>query len=130
MIMGERYDPYAVDLISDCEQCAMALHLFNQFGLPPKHRLQIFKRVLCLRPCGTTDHEVGSDCQRYHDAAKDMVVETLFYCDYGYNITVGSNSVIGAECRVSDSGKVAIGKNVVISPCVTLLCQSYAINPL
>jgi acetyltransferase-like isoleucine patch superfamily enzyme len=41
-------------------------------------------------------------------------VSAPFYCNYGYNISIGDNAIIGPDCRFRDSGRIAIGKNTKI----------------
>lgn len=43
-----------------------------------------------------------------------FLVEQPFYCDFGYNISVGENFYTNFGCVILDPGKVTIGDNVWI----------------
>lgn len=58
-----------------------------------------------------------------------MVVEAPFHCDYGYNISIGDDVLIGADCRISDTCSVSIGARCIFSPNVKLVSAGYAIDP-
>lgn len=45
-----------------------------------------------------------------------IVVEPNFWCDYGYNITVGENFYMNHNCVILDGAKVELGDNVFIAP--------------
>lgn len=44
------------------------------------------------------------------------IVEQNFWCDYGYNITVGNNFYMNHDCIILDGAKVEFGDNVFIAP--------------
>lgn len=46
----------------------------------------------------------------------DIVVTAPFYCDYGFNISVGSNFYTNHNCTILDGAKVTFGDNVFIAP--------------
>lgn len=45
-----------------------------------------------------------------------VLVESNFYCDYGYNIHVGENFYMNHNCVILDGAKVEFGDNVFIGP--------------
>ena len=47
---------------------------------------------------------------------KQITVEQNFWCDYGYNISVGENFYMNHNCVILDGAKVEFGDNVFISP--------------
>lgn len=47
---------------------------------------------------------------------KNILVESNFYCDYGYNIHVGENFYMNHNCVILDGAKVEFGDNVFIGP--------------
>lgn len=49
---------------------------------------------------------------------KQILIEQPFYCDYGRNIEVGENFYANVNLVILDCGKVTIGDNVFIAPCV------------
>lgn len=50
------------------------------------------------------------------DAADPPFIEPPFYCDYGYNIHMGSGSYANFGLTVLDACRVEIGKRVLIGP--------------
>lgn len=51
----------------------------------------------------------------------NAIVTSPFYCDYGYNITIGKSFYSNRNLNILDGGKVTIGDNVFIAPncCIT-----------
>lgn len=47
---------------------------------------------------------------------KNPIVEQDFWCDYGYNISVGDNFYMNHNCIILDGAKVEFGDNVFIAP--------------
>jgi acetyltransferase-like isoleucine patch superfamily enzyme len=41
-------------------------------------------------------------------------VATPFHCDYGYNLSIDDNVIIGPNCHLLDSAKITIGKDTKI----------------
>ena len=46
----------------------------------------------------------------------NILVESNFQCDYGYNIYVGENFYMNHNCVILDGAKVEFGDNVFIAP--------------
>ena len=149
MLQGEYYLPYTLSLITDRNQCAAAVYRFNQACQNPAlnfahmDRERLFREIVNLRP--TPDQpEVGSPLPNgageepsvRADAViprgsigQGCVIEAPFQCDYGYNLNIGSDVVIGPNCRIADTCLVQLGNGVVISPGVTLMCSTYGVDP-
>lgn len=47
---------------------------------------------------------------------KNILIESNFYCDYGYNIIVGENFYMNHNGVILDAAKVEFGDNVFIGP--------------
>ncbi|MCJ1294931.1 Maltose acetyltransferase [Xylographa carneopallida] len=140
MLRGEYYLPYTPALMADREQCAAAVWRFNNSTNPtngnsPEERLRFFKAILSLRPSAEPlpPTAEGRDQDPAYlpvgSVGPGVVVEAPFHCDYGYNINIGSNVIIGPDCRITDTCAVTIGNNVVFSPGVKLVCATYGIDP-
>lgn len=54
-------------------------------------------------------------------------IEPNFFCDYGYNITLGKNFYANHNCTILDAAQVTIGDNVMLGPNV---CITTATHPL
>ena len=137
MLRGEHYLPYTPALMADREQCSAAVWRFNNTTNPayvvsPEERLRLFKAIVNLQPTPEPSSD-GRSSDLAHlprgSMGPGVVVEAPFHCDYGYNITIGSNVVIGPDCRITDTCAVKIGNNCVFSPNVKLVCVTYPIDP-
>ena len=47
---------------------------------------------------------------------QNFLIEQPFYCDYGYNISIGENFYANHNLIILDPGKVEFGDNVFIGP--------------
>src|SRR6185369_10779091 len=47
-------------------------------------------------------------------------VTTPFHCDYGYNLSIAENVVVGPNCHLLDSARICIGRNTKIGARVTI----------
>lgn len=50
------------------------------------------------------------------NTSETLLIEQPFYCDYGYNIEIGSNFYANMNCIILDEAKVSFGNNVFIAP--------------
>ena len=62
-------------------------------------------------------------------AGKNTVVTPPFYCDYGYNITVGDNFYANYNLIILDVAPVKIGDNVFIAPNVSIYTAGHPVHP-
>ena len=46
----------------------------------------------------------------------EITVEQNFWCDYGYNISVGENFYMNHNCTILDCAKIEFGDNVFVAP--------------
>jgi acetyltransferase-like isoleucine patch superfamily enzyme len=60
---------------------------------------------------------------------QEVVVEAPFTCDYGYNINIGNNVLIGRNCTILDPVEISIGDNCFVGPNVTLLGATTFADP-
>ena len=147
MLKGESYFPFSPALVEDRERCAAAIWRFNNstnpsHGVSPEERSRLFKAILTLRPPRERDSSVegpGHSSSAPNSTppvplligsvGERVVVEAPFHCDYGYNISIGDDVLIGADCRISDTCSVSIGARCIFSPNVKLVSAGYAIDP-
>jgi len=52
-------------------------------------------------------------------------IEAPFYCDYGVNISLGSDCFINANCVFLDCNTITVGNNVLIGPAVQLYTATH-----
>ena len=82
-------------------------------------------------------------CHRYNASAPDLDAATLhellgrptdayleppFFCDYGYNITLGRNCYANHNLVVLDCAEVTLGDNVFIGPNVVLSTAGHPVD--
>lgn len=146
MLKGNYYQPFSPALIEDRENCIAALWRFNNatnpsHGVSPEERSRLFRAILGIRPTpepmppsngadGTSSIPPSMSIPMpFGSVGERVVVEAPFHCDYGYNITIGDDVLIGADCRISDTCQVTIGSRCIFSPNVRLVCATYPIDP-
>ncbi|KAF2085895.1 trimeric LpxA-like protein, partial [Saccharata proteae CBS 121410] len=128
MISGDHYHPFNPQLVQEREDCKIALSRFNNaltMGVSRQERSRLFRLILepphlkqqlpPIQPAGS----LGEDVQ----------VEAPFTCDYGYNIMIGDEVVIGANCTIIDPVRVSIGPRCVIGPNVCIYAGTVSTNP-
>lgn len=58
----------------------------------------------------------------------DIVITAPFYCDYGFNISVGKNFYTNHNCTILDGAPVKFGDNVFIAPNCVFSTAGHAID--
>ena len=139
MLKGLYYYPNTPALVADRENCIQAIWRFNNatnpsHGVSPEERMRLFRAILTLRPTPEPPLSNGEPAPSttslpFGQVGERVIVEAPFHCDYGYNITVGDDVLIGADCRISDTCAVNIGARCIFSPNVKLICATYPIDP-
>lgn len=64
---------------------------------------------------------LGSTGNQFH-------IEPPFYCDYGYNITIGENFYSNYNCTILDCAPVTFGDNVLLAPNVSIYTAGHPIH--
>ncbi len=111
MLAGELYDPNDQELSKDRERARALMTAFNQ-SKPgdPEARSQLLDQLL--------------------QVSGKAMIEPPFYCDYGYNISVGKNFFANFSCTILDVNKVTIGSGVMFGPMVQLYTASHPIDAI
>jgi len=99
MLAGELYDAnYNSELIKDRMRAKNLCIKYNKLkSTDIKKRDKLIKKIL-----GATGN--------------NLLIEPNFWCDYGYNISVGENFYMNHNCVILDCAKVEFGDNVFIAP--------------
>lgn len=63
--------------------------------------------------------------ERLGHVGKDTVVRPPFFCDYGYNIRLGSGVFLNFNCVILDVVEVAIGDRTQIGPAVQIYAADH-----
>lgn len=58
-----------------------------------------------------------------------LIVEPVFFCDYGVNIRFGDNVYFNHNCVILDAAPVVIGSNVLFGPGVHLYTSTHPLDP-
>jgi len=99
MLDGELYDAnYNENLIKDRLKAKAICYKYNKLN-PSKVKM---REKLIKKLFGST--------------GKNFFIEQSFWCDYGYNISIGENFYINHNCVILDCAKVEFGDNVFIAP--------------
>lgn len=134
MILGQPYLAWRDEtLLDDRKQCKLAIERFNQASLhatatSPEERTRLFTAI--LDPAKRADTKWDSrpslppmapTFNRPSRIGHRVVIEAPFKCDYGYNIEIGDDVVIEANCYMKDPCEIIIGHRVHIGEGVRLI---------
>ncbi len=109
MLQGLQYDPRDEELDTDRHNAKRLCYEFN--NLHPNDVENRLKTVAEL--FGNGD---------------DAWIEPPFFCDYGYNISVGKEFYANHGLTILDTSTVTIGDDVLIGPRVTIACATHPLN--
>lgn len=102
---------YNLQFEKEIEKCKEICHRYNQ--LSPYDR-QAQREIL--------KNLIGK-------MGKDVIITPPFWCDYGYNITLGDNFYSNHNMIITDGAKVTFGDNVFIAPNCCFTTAEHAIDP-
>lgn len=66
----------------------------------------------------------------FSDVGKNIQIEPPFFCDYGYNISLGRGVFINFNATILDCARVHIGDFVKFGPGVQLYTAGHSLNPV
>lgn len=111
MIAGEKYDALDAEIIAQrmrAHDLCHALSLIKPSDLEGKNA--IMRELL-------------------PNAPKSSFITPPFFCDYGWNITLGKQFYCNTGCVILDGAPVKIGEHVLLAPNVHIYTATHAINP-
>ncbi|KAI0811569.1 hypothetical protein GGR55DRAFT_106893 [Xylaria sp. FL0064] len=131
MLLGREYYPFDEELVLERQRCSAACWRFNNStnpntGVSAAERSRLFRDILNPREPINLSPQMISSATRAGRVGQEVVVEAPFTCDYGYNITIGNNVMIGRNCTILDPVEISIGDNCIIGPNVTLLGATFS----
>ena len=109
MLGGELYDPLDPELCRERQRCR---ELCKQLNDSPEDQQEERSRIL-------------ADLFGY---SSDAWIQPPFFCDYGFNIALGSKVFFNFNCVVLDVMRVEIGSNVLFGPAVQIYTATHPIS--
>ena len=123
MLIGKPYRHWIDNqLLEDRQQCKAAVERYNRAALPseslsPDERARFFAAI--LNPAQRKNSHLNENTttlMRVGRIGHRTIVETPFYCDYGYNLTIGEDVVIQPGCYMQDPCEIIIGNRAIVGP--------------
>ncbi len=111
MLAGELYDAQDSELSRERQRCRDLCKLFND----SREDQQEERRKILGELLG---------------ASNDAWIQPPFYCDYGYNITLGKKVFFNFNCIVLDVMHVEIGSNVLFGPSVQIYTAAHPLSAM
>jgi len=110
MLAGELYNALDPQLSEERLKARLLIKALNDTREDqPEERIQILKELL-------------------PNAGEGLWLQPPFYCDYGYNITLGKNVFFNFNCVILDVAAVIIGSRTLFGPNVQIYTATHPIN--
>ncbi|WBX91092.1 sugar O-acetyltransferase [Achromobacter mucicolens] len=68
-------------------------------------------------------------CERLASVGEGALIRPPFHCDYGYNISLGTNVFMNFNCVILDVVQVTIGEGTQIGPAVQIYTADHPQDP-
>jgi maltose O-acetyltransferase len=107
MLAGELYDPADAEIQADQAATKVWLGRYNASATASREER---RRLLA---------------ERLTHAGDGAVIRPPFYCDYGYNISLGAGAFLNFNCVILDVCAVVIGDKTQIGPGVQLIAADH-----
>lgn len=109
MLIGNCYNSRDPELLEDYHSARLLLKAYNNLESTSNKRSNILTHLLgCYSP--------------------GVWIEAPFFCDYGYNISLGENTFINMNCVFLDCNRITIGENGLIGPHVQIYTVNHPLN--
>jgi maltose O-acetyltransferase len=67
--------------------------------------------------------------ERFASVGEEAFIRPPFFCDFGYNISLGAGAFLNYNCIVLDVEAVVIGEGTAIGPAVQILASDHPRDP-
>jgi maltose O-acetyltransferase len=67
--------------------------------------------------------------ERFASVGAEALIRPPFFCDYGYNISLGPGAFLNYACIILDVEPVSIGEGTAIGPAVQILAADHPRDP-
>lgn len=110
MLAGKPYKSFEPQLFEERQFAKDLVYQINQLHpFKLEQRNEFFKKLF------------GHTGAQFH-------IEPPFYCDYGYNISIGENFYSNYNCIILDCAPVTIGDNVLLAPNVAIYTAGHPLH--
>ncbi|WP_278842068.1 sugar O-acetyltransferase [Holdemania filiformis] len=110
MIAGMNYNPLDPQLILLRDRASRLCHRYNKKTF---HEVNLRSRLL----------------RKLLQTEGNFWVKPPFYCDYGFNITLGNDTMLNYGCVLLDVCPITIGDKTLIGPNVQLPTACHSLDP-
>jgi maltose O-acetyltransferase len=111
MLAGELYMAGGTELAADAARARAWMAVYNAASTAPR------------------DERHAMLSELFAQVGKGAVVRPPFYCDYGYNISLGKGVFLNFNCVILDVCAVSIGDHTQIGPGVQILTPDHPRDP-
>ena len=80
-------------------------------------------------PAGTDEERYSLLVQRFASVGEHALIRPPFFCDFGYNISLGGGAFLNYNCILLDGEPVSIGEGTAIGPAVQILASDHPRDP-
>ena len=123
-------------LISERDSCSIAVDRYNKGarsdgGISAEEKAKLFAQILDpqKRRYGGVMPQPSPSAEPVGTIGERTIVEAPFKCDYGYNVQIGSSTVVSSGCHLQDSATIIIGDRVLIGTDVKIHCMTASVDP-
>ncbi len=67
--------------------------------------------------------------EMFYEVGDEVMIEPMFQCEFGANITIGSHVYINFGCTILDCAEVNIGNHVLIGPNAAIYAVNHCLDP-
>lgn len=111
ILSGAVYDDLTDELVQAREDAVVATDRYNaSFGQPAQVREKLLRDLI--------EH-----------AGPGAFFAPTFRCEFGFNISVGTNFYANFDCIMLDGGGITIGDHVLLGPRVSIYTSNHALDP-
>ncbi|MCD7777759.1 MAG: sugar O-acetyltransferase [Clostridiales bacterium] len=116
MTRGENFNPNDEQLIKDRKYCKGLCYDFNNLRFEEVEEVEEVEegKAILKKLIGETK--------------ENFFITAPFYCDYGYNISLGNNFYSNHNLVILDCAPVKIGDNVLIGPIWGIYTAAHPVN--
>lgn len=107
MLSGHLYDANDPELV---EERTKAHTLLQQINAMPQHKISLRQELIN---------------QLFGALGDELFIQPPFYCDYGYNISVGNKVFFNFNCCILDVMPVTMGNNILLGPNVQIYTATH-----